>query len=96
MKIKFLIFFLLLAFCSNPEITSQNIEIQDFQIQELTDLETNKNSELDSNFLIINYWASWCLECIEEHDLLISLNEIKSFEGKVVLISFQDLSLIHI
>ncbi|MDA8652782.1 redoxin family protein [Candidatus Actinomarina sp.] len=90
MKIKFLIFFLLLVFCSNSEITSKNIEIQDFQIQQLTDLETNKNSELDSNFLIINYWASWCLECIEEHDLLISLNEIKSFEGKVVLISFQD------
>ncbi|MDC2962236.1 hypothetical protein OAZ00_03590 [Acidimicrobiia bacterium] len=42
MKIKFLIFFLLLAFCSNSEITSKNIEIQDFQIQQLTDLETNK------------------------------------------------------
>ncbi|MDB2326833.1 hypothetical protein N9V32_02435, partial [Candidatus Actinomarina sp.] len=38
----------------------------------------------------INYWASWCLECIEEHDLLISLNQIESFNGKVVLISFQD------
>ena len=90
MKIKFLVSFLLLAFCSNSEITSQSIEIQDLQIQELTYLESNKNAVLDSEFLIINYWASWCLECIEEHDLLISLNEIKSFEGKVALISFQD------
>ena len=90
MKIKFLIFFLLLTFCSKSEITSESIEIQDFQIQELTYLESNKNALLDSEFLIINYWPSWCLECIEEHDLLISLNEIKSFEGKVVLISFQD------
>ncbi len=90
MKIKFLIFFLLLTFCSKSEITSESIEIQDFQIQELTYLESNKNAVLDSEFIIINYWASWCLECIEEHDLIISLNEIKSFEGKVVLISFQD------
>ena len=90
MKIKFLIFFLIFTFCSSSEITSESIEIQDFQIQELTYLESNKNAELDNEFLIINYWASWCLECIEEHDLLISLNEIKSFEGKVVLISFQD------
>ena len=82
MKIKFLIFFLIFTFCSSSEITSESIEIQDFQIQELTYLESNKNAELDNEFLIINYWASWCLECIEEHDLLISLNEIKSFEGR--------------
>jgi len=48
MKIKFLIFFLLLTFCSNSEITSESIEIQDFQIQELTYLESNKNAVLDS------------------------------------------------
>ena len=51
MKIKFLIFFLLLTFCSKSEITSESIEIQDFQIQELTYLESNKNAVLDSEFL---------------------------------------------
>ena len=88
MKIKYLTFFLLLMMCSSPEI--ENIKISSIQIQELTSLELNKSMDLDSEFLIINYWASWCLECIEEHELLISLNKIKSFEGNVVLISFQD------
>ena len=39
MKIKFLILFLIFTFCSSSEITSESIEIQDFQIQELTYLE---------------------------------------------------------
>lgn len=90
MKTKFLIFLLLFMFCSNADIETENIQISDTQIQELTNLEANKSFVVDTEFLIINYWASWCLECIEEHELLISLNEIKSFEGNVVLISFQD------
>ena len=46
--------------------------------------------QLETDFLIINYWASWCLECIEEHELLISLAESQKLEGKVVMVSFQD------
>ena len=47
-------------------------------------------TQLETDFLIINYWASWCLECIEEHELLISLAESQKLEGKVVMVSFQD------
>ena len=90
MKIKFIILVLILSFCTNEDSASEVIQVTDIQIKELTNLESNKETELDTSFLIVNYWASWCLECIEEHELLISLNQIKSFEGNVVLISFQD------
>ena len=90
MKIKFIILILILSFCTNEDSVSEVIQVTDIQIKELTNLESNKETELDTSFLIVNYWASWCLECIEEHELLISLNQIKSFEGNVVLISFQD------
>ena len=57
-----------------------------------TNLKSHTFEELLRNpgYKLINFWASWCLECIEEHELLISLNEIDSFKGRVVLISFQD------
>ena len=90
MKIKFIILILILSFCTNEDSTSEVIQVTDNQMKELSNLESNKETKLDTTFLIVNYWASWCLECIEEHELLISLNQIKSFEGNVVLISFQD------
>ena len=52
---------------------------------------TNENIDLsNNNFLIINYWASWCLECIEEHPYLIELSKTKGFENSVFMLSFQD------
>ena len=53
-------------------------------------MEENKNIDLDENFVIINYWASWCLECIEEHELLLSLAELEKFNNSVLMVSFQD------
>ena len=90
MKIKFIVLIFVLSFCTNEDATSDIIQVTNIQIEELVNLESNKETKLDTTFLIVNYWASWCLECIEEHELLISLNQIKSFEGNVVLISFQD------
>ena len=89
MKIKILILSLLLSFCSNTNELEENIQVNNDQIQSLQSLESSINN-LDTNFLIVNYWASWCFECIEEHELLISLNQIQNFQGNVVLISFQD------
>ena len=40
--------------------------------------------------MIINYWASWCLECIEEHQYLIELSKTRGLTDKVILVSFQD------
>ena len=90
MKIRLILISLLLSYCSSTEINQEVIQITNLNINSLQNLDSDNETNLDSEFLIINYWASWCLECIEEHDLLISLNQIESFNGKVVLISFQD------
>ena len=90
MKIRLILISLLLSYCSSTGINQEVIQITNLNINSLQNLDSDNETNLDSEFLIINYWASWCLECIEEHDLLISLNQIESFKGKVVLISFQD------
>lgn len=90
MKIRLILISLLLSYCSSTGINQEVIQITNLNINSLQYLDSDNETNLDSEFLIINYWASWCLECIEEHDLLISLNQIESFNGKVVLISFQD------
>ena len=90
MKIRLILISLLLSYCSSTGINQEVILITNLNINSLQNLDSDNETNLDSEFLIINYWASWCLECIEEHDLLISLNQIESFNGKVVLISFQD------
>ncbi len=91
MRSKFSILFIVLFFslCSNSSnVNSDKIIISNLDLEPL--LENVDVNELDTNFLIINYWASWCLECIEEHELLISLAETKKLEGKVAMVSFQD------
>ena len=90
MKIRLILISLLLSYCSSTGINQEVIQITNLNINSLQNLDSDNETNLDSEFLIINYWASWCLECIQEHDLLISLNQIESFNGKVVLISFQD------
>ena len=90
MKIRLILISLLLSYCSSTGINQEVIQITNLNINSLQNLDSDNETNLDSEFLIINYWASWCLECKEEHDLLISLNQIESFNGKVVLISFQD------
>ena len=77
MKIKLLIFLLLFSFCS-AEVVDDGIFIDPVDLKNLKILETNENIDLsNNNFLIINYWASWCLECIEEHPYLIELSKTK-------------------
>ena len=90
MKIKFLISFFIFICCSS-NTTSNIIEIKKNILNNLQKLETNETINLDStSYTIINYWASWCLECIEEHQYLIQLSKTKGFENQVYLVSFQD------
>ena len=90
MKIKLLFFLLLFSFCSS-EVVDEGIFIDPVDLKNLKILETNENIDLsNNNFLIINYWASWCLECIEEHPYLIELSKTKGFENSVFMLSFQD------
>tara|TARA_B100000902_G_scaffold92268_1_gene95683 strand:+ start:838 stop:1314 length:477 start_codon:yes stop_codon:yes gene_type:complete len=90
MRNKIFILIIFLSSCSNLAISEDIIKVNDLDIESLQNLDPNETRNLNNDFLIVNYWASWCLECIEEHDLLISLNQIQAFQGNVVLISFQD------
>ena len=90
MKNKFFLVLLLLliSFCSSSSNdNTDTIRLNNLNLKPL--IEEDK-IQLKTDFLIINYWASWCLECIEEHELLISLAESQKLEGKVVMVSFQD------
>ena len=90
MKNKFSLFLLalLISFCSSSSNdNTDTIRVNNLNLKPL--IEEDK-IQLDTDFLIINYWASWCLECIEEHELLISLADSQKYEGKVVMVSFQD------
>ena len=90
MKNKFSLVFLvlLISFCSSS--SSDNTDTIRLNNLNLKPLIEEDKIQLETDFLIINYWASWCLECIEEHELLISLAESQKLEGKVVMVSFQD------
>lgn len=90
MKIKFFSIFLLFFTACNLTPTNGTEQYIKVNTSTLYSLEENKNIDLDDNFLIINYWASWCLECIEEHELLLSLAELEKFNNSVLMVSFQD------
>jgi cytochrome c biogenesis protein CcmG/thiol:disulfide interchange protein DsbE len=87
LSILFLLIFLPLCTTIDENLTSDNIKIGNFNLVSLTSEESIK---VDDSFIIINYWASWCLECIEEHDLLITLAETNNLKGSVIMVSFQD------
>ena len=87
-KFSLVLLLLLISFCSSSSNdNTDTIRLNNLNLQPL--IEEDK-IQLETDFLIINYWASWCLECIEEHELLISLAESQKLEGKVVMVSFQD------
>ena len=87
-KFSFVLLVLLISFCSSSSNdNTDTIRLNNLNLKPL--IEEDK-IQLETDFLIINYWASWCLECIEEHELLISLAESQKLEGKVVMVSFQD------
>jgi len=90
MKIKILALALLISFCS-ADTVNERIFIEPSDLKNLKTLDTGKNIDLSENdLLIINYWASWCLECIEEHPYLIEISKTKGFENAVYMLSFQD------
>ena len=87
-KFSLVLLVLLISFCfSSSNDNTDTIRLNNLNLKHL--IEEDK-IQLETDFLIINYWASWCLECIEEHELLISLAESQKLEGKVVMVSFQD------
>ncbi len=90
MKVRFVLLLFLIVSCS-VDTEDSKIEIDQSIFNNLITLETNESLTIDtSNYVIINYWASWCLECIEEHQYLIELSKTRGLTDKVILVSFQD------
>ena len=90
MKVRIVLLLFLVISCS-VDTEDSKIEIDQSIFNNLITLETNESLTIDtSNYVIINYWASWCLECIEEHQYLIELSKTRGLTDKVILVSFQD------
>ena len=90
MKVRFVLLLFLIISCS-VDTEDSKIEIDQSIFNNLITLETNESLTIDtSNYVIINYWASWCLECIEEHQFLMELSKTRGLTDKVILVSFQD------
>ena len=90
MKVKIISLFFLLSMCSANTLENSYIEVSDNDFLNLRTIQNNEKISIDSDLVIVNFWASWCLECIEEHELLISLSEIPELKNKILLVSFQD------
>ena len=64
--------------------------LTDFSLPELYSANEIKLSEVIENkdFSIINIWASWCVPCREENDLLKSLSSLSSLQ--IIGINYRD------
>ena len=90
MKVRFVLLLFLIISCS-VDTEDSKIEIDQSIFNNLITLETNESLTIDtSSYVIINYWASWCLECIEDHQYLSELSKTRGLTDKVILVSFQD------
>ena len=60
------------------------IELDNFsKNKKITAEDLNKN-----NFTLINFWASWCGPCRDEHSILLKLNEEKNL--RLLGVNFKD------
>ena len=90
MKNRIIVFILLTIFistCSN-ETSFNSIEIT--QNNNLLDMYTGEPIQLTDDLYILNIWASWCLECIQEHQEFIELSRNQNLENKIIFVLFQD------
>ena len=64
--------------------------LADFTLPELYSSNEIKLSDVidDKNFSLINIWASWCVPCREENDLLKSLSSLSSLQ--IIGINYKD------
>ena len=88
----FIIIIFFLGLNKNNVYTTKNLvgnSIGDFQIKSFykDEIITQEKIKKDK-FTLINFWASWCGPCRDEHKQLISLKNIKQL--KIFGINFKD------
>lgn len=94
---------LIIGFCTYKIYKQQNIKITniseisenfDFSLKNLS--QNNENFSYkdlqkflkENEFVMINFFASWCENCIKEHDILKKTKELKNI--KLIGVSFKD------
>ncbi len=65
------------------------------KVDEVTVKELFKTNEKDPKPLLVNFWATWCVPCVEEFPDLVKIDE--EFRGKIefITISLDDLAEIN-
>lgn len=61
---------LIQATAERPDGTAPNFEMQFFNGYEWQDKPTASLSDFKGQVVVLNFWASWCVECLLEADLL--------------------------
>ena len=87
-KIIFCIFLALLVSSCSSENYSEPIKIT--QNSNLVDMYTGETIDLTTELYVLNIWASWCLECIQEHQDFIELSKNEELSNRVIFVLFQD------
>ena len=78
---------LVLSACTN---VTPDSSIKVTQNNNLINMYTGDQIELDNDLYVVNIWASWCLECIQEHQVFVELSKYDSLENKIIFVLFQD------
>ena len=84
--------FLFLSLNSDPNKLPSPLVGKKFPIIEGTDFYSNEtvklNDLMDNNLALINVWASWCVTCRKEHQVI--MNIAKNTNLKLIGINYKD------
>ncbi len=58
------------ANAERPDDSAPNFEMQFFNGYEWQDKQTASLADFEGKVVVLNFWASWCVECLLEADLL--------------------------
>lgn len=63
----------------------------EFELETLDGTETVALGDLSGEVVVVNFFASWCLECRAEHDDLVATSEAFADRGvRIVQVSYQE------
>jgi len=76
---------------AGPETTMVGLEAPEFRLETMAEQDSIALSSLRGRVVVLNFFASWCLPCIDEHPVLARLDDSYP-EDEVVLLGvlYQD------
>ena len=73
------------ALGTTKQIKTEDIRIN--QILEMRDINNNRLKNVATDFIIINFWASWCPPCVEETPSLIRFTQKHAAKFTLIALS---------